>query len=77
MRETIEKYIKNLALEKNIPVDNTTNLFAAGVLDSLGIILLLSFINEELDIGLNVETLDADKFQTIDSIVEFLSKGKI
>ncbi|UZQ50536.1 acyl carrier protein [Clostridium kluyveri] len=72
MRERIEKYIKKLALEKNITVDNSTDLFKAGILDSLAIVQLLMFINESLEIEINLETLEADKFKTIDSIVEFL-----
>jgi len=61
-----------LALEKNITVDNSTDLFKAGILDSLAIVRLLMFINESLEIEINLETLEADKFKTIDSIVEFL-----
>ena len=72
MREKIEEYINDLASEKNIAVDSSTDLFEAGILDSLGIVLLLAFIDETLGIEINVETLESDKFQTIDSIVKFL-----
>lgn len=73
MREEIRKYIEDLAAKKNITIDNSTDLFETGILDSLGIVLLLAFIDEKLEIKLNMETLEADKFRTIDSIIEFLS----
>lgn len=73
MREKIEKYIKERALENNVVVDASTNLYEAGVLDSMGIILLLVFIDETLGIKLNADSLDAENFQSIDEIVKFLS----
>ncbi len=72
MEKEIEKYIQELADDKNIIVDKTTNLFENGVLDSFGIIQLLIYIDEKVGIKINLETLDADSFKNINSIIEYL-----
>lgn len=74
MKEKIEEYIRGLAAEKNITVSNTTDLFQTGILDSFGIVSLLSYIIDTFSLRLETESFDADSFRTIDSIVKFLKK---
>lgn len=74
MGEKIKDYINKLAEEKNIKVSNDTNLFDAGILDSLGVVNLLVYIGETLEFDLNIEELNSENFTTIDTITSFLSR---
>jgi acyl carrier protein len=49
-----------------------TDLFESGAIDSMGIIELIVFIEEELGIKLEVSLLLADNFRNIDLIYKLL-----
>jgi D-alanine--poly(phosphoribitol) ligase subunit 2 len=52
--------------------DTDTDLFATGLLDSLGFVTLLHAIEQEFGITIDVDDLEIDRFRTIASIAEFI-----
>lgn len=72
MREKIYKFVKGMADEKGIIINENTDLFECGVLDSLGIVQFLVFLNEEAGVNLNFETMDSEKFRTFSDISDYL-----
>lgn len=74
MEEKIRKYIDDLAADKGVELEKKTDLFETGVLDSMGFIMLLSFIQDEFGIEFSEEDMNAEKFTTFDSIVGFLQE---
>ncbi|MGH8371279.1 MAG: acyl carrier protein [Gammaproteobacteria bacterium] len=48
------------------------DLFNNGILDSLAFVDMLFRIEREFDITLSLDTIEFEKFQTMDSIVEFI-----
>ena len=68
MRKKIKKHICSMADSKGIKVENNTNLYESGVLDSLGIIMLLSFLQDEFSIEFNLDDMDFNNYKCIDVI---------
>lgn len=71
MEERIKNYIESASMEKGISISHDTDLFSAGVLDSLGFIMLLTFLQDEFGIEFTEESMQAENFISIDSIVNF------
>ena len=76
MEQKIIDFIQNIAFENGLEggVTRDTDLFANNILDSMGIITLLSYIEEEFNIEFSVEDLQFDCFQTIDAILKWIGK---
>lgn len=55
-----------------LPVDNSTPLLESGILDSLSILMLVLFIQEQF--GLVIDNLDVlpENFETVDAICAYL-----
>ncbi len=67
---------KDLAIGRSKPIDPDENLFSSGVLDSMGVMQLVLFIEE----GLGVKVPDADlafeNLQSVSAIVGYLERRK-
>jgi len=50
----------------------TTPLVSAGILDSLGILRLVTFLEESFDITVEAHEADADNLNTLDSITRLV-----
>jgi acyl carrier protein len=74
IREEIEKYISELT--NNPEIDHSLNLFESGLLTSLDVLDLISFIENEYDIGISDEDLGMENFGSIDRIVKYLENAK-
>ncbi|MEJ2627401.1 MAG: hypothetical protein P8078_02415 [bacterium] len=57
-----------------IPADKE-NLFEKNVLDSYGIIEFLSYIDETLNIEIQIEDITEDNFSTLDKICQVIQKS--
>lgn len=72
MKEKIIEYFNEVAMEKGVRVNNSMDLYECGILDSMEIILFLTFMNEKLDIKIDFSDLDFENFRSIDSILKWL-----
>lgn len=73
----IEELCPALGIELD-HIDEKESLIDAGILNSLGILQLLSFIDEELEIDISGEQIKMDNFKNIKTIcnyVESLANG--
>jgi len=57
-------------------ITNETLIFEEGVLDSMGLLFLIEFLNEEFKITTNDDELVVENFKSINNIVSFL-KSKL
>ncbi len=55
-------------------LDNETNLFEKGIIDSTGIIELISFLEETFKITIDDEELITENFSCLNNIKNFLLK---
>lgn len=72
----IKEFIKNeLMRGKNISdLEVTDNLIETGVIDSLGIQILVSFLEKNFSISIADEDLIPDNFETVDTIWAFVTR---
>ena len=76
MEQKIQEYIMKIAKKEGIDINEASDLFETGVLDSLRIIMLLTFLQDEFSIDFEMEDLDYKNFQSLQSIYEWTKKVK-
>ena len=75
--ELVSDFVKeNFLMGNGFKFDMDTNLFEKGILDSTGIIELISFIEQNFEITIDDEELVLDNFSTLKSIEFFLVQKK-
>lgn len=57
----------------NGDLDETENLLAAGIIDSLGILRLVSFVEEKFGIEVPDEDVTIDNFQSVKSMADYVA----
>jgi D-alanine--poly(phosphoribitol) ligase subunit 2 len=70
----VEQRVADLLAERLdvLFTDPNTDLFATGLLDSLGFVTLLHAMEQEFGITIDVDDLEIERFRTIASIVAFI-----
>lgn len=58
------------------PIDDGADLLADAGIDSMGIVQLISFLEERYGITVDDDDLDPENFRSVDSIVKFVDKKK-
>ncbi|RII27107.1 MAG: acyl carrier protein [Geobacter sp.] len=76
--EIIRQFIMSeLMRGKNVSdLKVTDNLIETGVIDSLGIQILISFLEKNFSVSIADEDLIPDNFETIDAIWAFVTRGE-
>jgi len=76
--EQLKKYIAQDVLGgKDIGLDETTPLLEWGIINSLEMVRLLSFIRKQFAIDISTDKLVADHFTNITSIAELILKSNV
>lgn len=57
----------------NGDLDESENLLAAGIIDSLGILRLVSFVEEKFGIEVPDEDVTIDNFQSVKSMTDYVA----
>jgi acyl carrier protein len=73
-KKEIIDYISLNFLPIDIDLDENTDLFESGIIDSMGVIELVSFIEERYDVSLDAKQMSADNFKTVNSILSLIQK---
>ncbi|MBW3696754.1 phosphopantetheine attachment site [Vibrio sp. T187] len=68
MEVEIINYLKNETKEKGITINLDTNLFEEGLIDSLGFVRLVLFVEELRGSAIDANDMDISNFETIKSI---------
>lgn len=74
IKEKIKEFLEK-ETQKKIE-DNSTNLISNGFLDSFTMVRLISFIETELDIKVDMEEIGSDNFNSVENIVSTIQKWK-
>ncbi len=70
----LKEYIREELMNgSNNELDETENLLAAGVIDSLGILRLVSFVEEKFGIEVPDEDVTIDNFQSVKSMSDYVA----
>jgi acyl carrier protein len=77
IQESLSEYIlKELAIGRKKPIQPDEDLFSSGILDSLGVLQLVLFIEEQLGIQVPDEDVVFDNFKDIATIGAYLESRK-
>ena len=74
VKEEIKKFIVDQFLFGERGLKDDEPLFESGIIDSLGLIKLLAFIDETFHISLNMSEIDIEDFNTINDILETIQR---
>lgn len=74
MKELIKSYILEKILGEEIDIDNDTSLFEEGIIDSLGQVKLISFLEKKFSMSIDPGEITTENFDTINQIVQLVEK---
>ena len=74
IREQIRQYIAEASLSGQDQIKDDTLIFEQGLLDSMGLLFLVQFLNDEFGIVTSDQELDRENFESIDAIVAFVNR---
>lgn len=76
VKDKIREYILEATFDDVEKITDDTLIFEEGVLDSMGLLFLIEFLQEEFKVTTNDEELVVENFQSINNIVAFM-EGKL
>ena len=72
IKEAIKNYILEASLSDVKDVNDTDLIFENGLLDSMGLLFLIEFLNENFGVNVSDEELNPKNFESINNIVSFV-----
>ncbi len=71
--DRIRKFIlEHFALARKNQISDDDTLLESGIVDSMGLLEILQFLEEDLDVTLSDDELVADNFESISTIANFI-----
>ena len=74
MKEKIKNFIVENFLFGERGLEDDEPLFESGIIDSLGLIKLLAFIDETFKISMEMSEIDIENFNTLNDILETIKR---
>ena len=74
MKEQILEYVCKTTFSDSKRVKDDTLLFDEGIFDSMGLLNLISFLEENFSVNVADSELDAANFGSINAMVSFLER---
>ncbi|WP_417861332.1 acyl carrier protein [Winogradskyella sediminis] len=71
-RTKVRNYIIESTFDDVEKIKDDTLIFEEGILDSMGLLFLIEFLQEEFNLTTNDEELVVENFQSINSILTFI-----
>ena len=72
IKEDIKNYILEASLSDVKDVEETDLIFENGLLDSMGLLFLIEFLDENFGVKVSDEELNPKNFESINNIVSFV-----
>jgi acyl carrier protein len=78
VKDVVQRFVWTNYIEGkfSIELDGSTRLRSSGLMDSLGTVGLISFLEKEFDVEFSALELTVDNLDTIDQIVSFVNRKK-
>ncbi len=74
MQKELFDYVKENTFKETNSLTSETMIFVEGVLDSMGFVLLLDFLEEKYNITAEDRDLIEENFESIDAIIAFVQR---
>ncbi|TRX66345.1 acyl carrier protein [Carboxylicivirga sp. M1479] len=76
MKEQIRAFISEITFIDKETITDDVSLFEQGIFDSMGLLSLITFIDEEMGVKTDDGDLTEENFKSINTIVSFLERKK-
>lgn len=76
MKDAVKKFIIDTFMYGEGDIKDDDALFDSGILDSLALIKLLTFIEEQFSVSIDMSDITMDKFATLNDIVATINEKK-
>ncbi len=76
MKERLRTFIAETTFIEQEVIQDDTMLFGEGIFDSMGLLSLITFLDEELGVKTDDNDLTEENFQSINAILAFLERKK-
>lgn len=77
IEEALIKFVTRELLNSSLEVEADDNLLSDGMVDSMGMLRLVSYIEELMQLTIPHEDLVIENFRTIKAIVEYLEQREV
>lgn len=74
MRETVMEILQEIRAD--VDFENATKLIDDNILSSLDIVAIVGEFNDEFDIEISVEDLVPENFNSVDAMIELITKAQ-
>ena len=74
IKEKVKSYIHQAAHAEDDKIKDNSLIFKEGYFDSMGFMVLITFIEEEFGIKTNDVDLTEENFESINAITDFISR---
>ena len=75
MKEKLINYIQENFVSDSITINSSEDLLTTGIVDSMAIMRLISFIEEAKDIQIPPEDLIIENFISVEAIIQYLDNN--
>ncbi len=76
MKEELRKFIAEITFTDISKIDDSTMLFDEGIFDSMGLLSLISFLEEKYGVHTDDIDLMEENFQNLNAIQSYVKKKK-
>lgn len=73
IKSEVKDYIKSASLAEIDDIKDTELIFENGLLDSMGLLFLIEFLDENFGVKVSDDELNPSNFESINTIVSFVS----
>lgn len=76
MKERLRTFISEITFVDIDTIDDETKLFEEGNFDSMGLLSLITFLDEEMGVKTEDDELNESNFESLNAIAAFMEKKK-
>ena len=73
VKSKVKEHIMSSSFNEENKIDENTMIFKEGILDSMGLMTLISFLEEEFGIAAQDTDLIEENFESVSAITKFVS----
>ena len=74
LKYKVKDYIIEASMEDAKNIQDDTQIFETGLLDSMGLLFLIEFLKEKFDVEVDDEELNPKNFESVNSIADFVER---
>lgn len=74
LESQIREFIVETFMQGKGEINSNESLFGSGIVDSMGLLILLAFIEKTFAVSVDMSEVSMENFDSIRKIVEFISK---